>query len=183
MQCTSCQFEMIPESNFCSQCGTKVVVSEEIRESQIAERHLQVIYDYEKLTNTNLSNAERIRFIDSSQIGLLSVNDSSRRLEAGKSARRKNSDGTFTLKVVDWVNAMYEIRDPQTKTESRVWITTGGMKYHADRECSGLLGGQKFAQWKGKDTYRPQFVTLKYASWVLGKFPCDVCNPAKPIKY
>ena len=88
-----------------------------------------------------------------------------------------HGDGTYKLDAAQWVNAMYEVEDPKANPTERVWMTAGGERYHTKQDCKALTDGQSFASWKGKETYKPQYVTLKNAAFVLGKLPCEVCKP------
>ena len=143
----------------------------------ISERFQVVIAEYESFTNTKLSQEQKLRFIKHPSVGQLSVNDSRRRAVAAKKVREPNGQGTFKLDVIEWAKAMYDVADPKASRSPRVWITSGGDRYHKERDCKGLIDGQSFAIWKGKETYRPQFVLLSDAAWILGKLPCEVCKP------
>ena len=147
----------------------------------ISNRYLSVIADYEALTNTKLSEPQKLQFIEYPEIGQLSVNASERRVAAAKQILVPNGDGTSKLDVLEWVKAMYETENPQANLTERVWTTPGGVKYHRSRDCKGLVAGQSFASWKGKETYKLEFVTLKDAAWISGKSPCEVCKPEKWI--
>jgi len=177
MRCSSCQNEVVPSFKYCPECGTKLEANQDASAASISERFLAVIAEYETLTNTKLSESQKLRFIEDSSVGNLSVNVSERRLTAGKNARIANGDGTYKLDAAQWVNAMYEVEDPKANPTERVWMTAGGERYHTKQDCKALTDGQSFASWKGKETYKPQFVTLKNAAFVLGKLPCEVCKP------
>jgi hypothetical protein len=143
----------------------------------IPDRFQAVISEYELFTNTKLSQEQKMKFIEHPSVGMLSVNDSKRRAVAAKQARISNGQGSFKLDVSEWAQALYDVKDPNAAQSQRVWITSGGERYHNSQDCKGLRDGQSFALWKGKDTYRPQFISLKEAAWVLGKLPCEVCKP------
>ena len=160
----------------------KVKSAPEVPGRAIPERFLVVIEEYESFTCTKLTQEQKLRFIEYPQVGQLSVNDAKRRTIAANQVLEPNGDGTFKLDVLDWAKAMYDVEDPIASHSDRVWITSGGAKYHRNRDCKGLTDGQSFARWKGKDTYRPQFISLKDAAWILGKSPCDVCKPDQWIK-
>jgi hypothetical protein len=179
MHCKGCETEVIPSFKFCPECGTKLEVSTSLPVKKIPERFLPVIDEYESLTHPKLTEEQKLRFIESPPVGKLSVNDPKRRSIAAKQVLSANGDGTFKLDVLEWAKAMYDFEDPQASSNVRVWMTAGGERYHKNRDCKGLIDGQNFASWKGKETYRPQFVSLKEAAWVLGKAPCDVCKPDK----
>jgi hypothetical protein len=179
MNCGECGFKVVTTFNFCPECGNKLQTNMQSTNRSIPERYLPVISEYESLTNTKLSELQKLRFIESPPVGQLSVNVSERRVAAAKQVMKSNSDGTFKLDVLEWAKAMYELKDPQANPSVRVWMTSGGDKYHSSRDCKGLVAGQSFASWKGKETYKPQYVPLRDAAWVLGKVPCEVCKPKK----
>lgn len=147
------------------------------KEHTIPDRFLEVISEYESFTKTKLSQDQKMRFIQHPSVGQLSVNDSKRRTLAAKQVIKPNGQNTFKLDVFEWAQAMYDVADPKATRSERVWITAGGDRYHKQRDCKGLIDGQSFAIWKGKETYRPQFVLLSDAAWILGKLPCEVCKP------
>jgi len=179
MQCKDCQYELSTSYKFCPGCGLDLRKTLNSSISRIPERFLPVIAEYESLTKTKLSESQKLRFIEYPPVGQLSVNASARRVAAAKKILMSNGDGTFKLDVLEWAKSMYELEDPLSKPELRVWMTSGGDKYHSNRECKALAAGQSFASWKGKEIYKPQFVTLKEAAWVYGKVPCEVCKPKK----
>ena len=179
MQCSQCQTQMSSTFKYCPECGIRVQSAVAHPNKTIPERFCVLIEEYESLTRTKLTQDQKLRFIEYPQVGQLSVNDSQRRLTAAKQVLISNGDGTFKLDVLEWAKAMYDVEDPMASYTERVWITSGGEKYHRSRECRGLVDGQSYATWKGKDTYRPQFISIKDASWILGKLPCDVCKPEK----
>ena len=109
----------------------------------------------------------------------MSLNHNQRRVDAVKRVLVPNGDGTFDLNVHEWSQAMYKLKNPQVTSTERVWTTPGGEKYHRSRDCRALLAGQSFASSKGKDTYKPEFLTLRDAAWRLGKKPCEICKPKK----
>lgn len=177
MQCGQCKTQMSPSFKYCPECGVKAQSVIGVASKPIPERFLVVIEEYESLTCKKLTQEQKLRFIEYPQVGQLSVNESKRRTIAARQVLVPNGDGTFKLDILEWVKALYEVQDPNTSHGDRVWITPGGTKYHRNRDCKGLTDGQSFARWKGKETYRPQFISLKDAAWLLGKTPCDVCKP------
>lgn len=179
MNCATCKKLVSPSFKFCPECGTKVQAIASAPTKKIPERFLPVIAEYEAFTKTTLSEAEKLRFIEYPPVGKLSVNAAERRIAAAKRVLEPRNDGTFKLDVLEWEKAMYELDDPQANRIERVWITSGGEKYHKDRDCKALIAGQSFANWKGKDTYKPQYVTLKDAAWIQGKVACEICKPKK----
>ncbi len=179
MQCQSCETQIAPSFKFCPGCGESLVALANASKLNIPERFLLVISEYEELTKTILTDSQKMRFIEYPPVGKLSVNSSERRIAAAKEVLIASGDGTFKLDVLAWINAMYEVKDPQSNSNERVWMTAGGQKYHKIQDCKGLIDGQTFSSWKGKETYKPQFVTLKDAAWILGKSPCEVCKPKR----
>lgn len=179
MNCGECGFKVVATFNFCPECGNKLQTITQSTNKSIPDRYLPVIFEYESLTKTKLSELQKLRFIESPPVGQLSVNVSERRVAAAKQVMKSNGDGTYNLDVLEWAKAMYELKDPQANPSLRVWMTSGGDKYHSSRDCKGLVAGQSFASWKGKETYKPQYVPLRDAAWVLGKVPCEVCKPKK----
>jgi hypothetical protein len=177
MVCKECNFQLSSSFKFCPQCGTKVQPIPATKVKSIPDRFQDVIAEYESFTNTKLSHEQQMRFIEHPSVGQLSVNDSKRRALAAKRVLKPNGQGSFKLDVFEWARAMYDVADPKSSRSARVWITSGGDKYHKERDCKGLIDGQSFAIWKGKETYRPQFVLLSDAAWILGKHPCEVCKP------
>ncbi len=177
MNCGTCKKLLSPKYKFCPECGTQVVVPVSDPVKRIPERFLSVIAEYEFFTKTKLSESEKLRFIEYPPVGKLSVNASERRVAAAQRVLVPRNDGTFKLDVLEWEKAMYDIDDPQANRIERVWITSGGEKYHKDRDCKALAAGQSFARWKGKDTYKPQYITLRDAAWIMGKIPCEICKP------
>jgi len=168
---------MSPDFKYCPECGIKAPIVQALPILSLPDRFLAVIAEYETLTNTKLPDPQKLRFIEDSSVGILSVNVSERRLTAGKNARIANGNGTYKLDAAQWVDAMYEVEDPKANPTERVWMTAGGERYHTKQDCKALTDGQSFTSWKGKETYKPQFVTLKNAAFVLGKLPCEVCKP------
>jgi hypothetical protein len=179
MPCAQCGTQISPDFKYCPECGSKVQSVAALPKKSIPERFLVLIDEYEALTCIKLTQEQKLRFIEHPSVGQLSVNDSRRRSIAATQVLIPNGDGTFKLDVFQWAKAMYDVEDPKASHSERVWITSGGEKYHRSRECKGLVDGQSFASWKGKDTYRPQFVSLKDAGWILGKSPCEVCKPER----
>jgi hypothetical protein len=145
----------------------------------IAERYVLVIKDFEKLVSRKANKQEISEITSSSYGGRLAVNNSERRLKAGLLIRKKLKNETFELEIQKWADAIYEIPDTSQKVDPRVWITPGGQKYHDSRDCKGFSDGQNYAIAKGKEIYKPEFVTLKHAAFVLDKKPCDICKPIK----
>lgn len=141
--------------------------------TRISERFMKVIYDYEKLTMTSLSMEHYEAFIANEAVKRLSVHESSLRLKAGIKARVPIDSKKFTLEPLHWIDTLYEI---SAGHGDRVWITRGGFRFHAIRDCSGITEGQEKANSEGRDTYNPQFV--KRAEAInYGKRPCRVCKP------
>ena len=177
MLCKQCNFQLSSSFKYCPDCGSRVQMSPVAKDVTIPERFQAVIAEYESLTNTKLSQEQKLRFIQHPSVGQLSVNDSKRRVAAAKKVLEPSGQGSFKLDVFEWAKAMYDVSDPKSSRSARVWITSGGDRYHKERDCKGLVDGQSFAVWKGKETYRPQFVLLSDAAWILGKLPCEVCKP------
>ena len=179
MKCCACSYEAAPTSKFCLKCETVLNNDTQVPSKDIPARFLPVMAEYEEFTITKLSPSQKLEFIKDVSVGKLSLNDKQRRLNALKRVLVPKGDGTFDLNVHEWSQAMYNLRDPQVTSTARVWTTPGGEKYHMSRDCRALLAGQSFASSKGKDTYKPEFLTLRDASWRLGKTPCDICKPKK----
>lgn len=177
MKCKKCELFFPASAKFCMECGTKLV--SEVAETNIPERFLPVMSDYERLTGNVLTDELKVKFIEFSAVGRLSMNSSERRMAAGLKVRLLMPDGKFELNLEDWSDAMYQIENPRSKQGIRVWVTSGGSKYHKSQDCRGLSDGQSFARWKGKDTYKPEFVLLRDAAWISGRLPCDICKPPK----
>jgi hypothetical protein len=177
MKCKGCELFYPESAKFCMECGTKLVSS--VAEAKISERFLPVISDFEKLTGNVLTNEFRVQFIQFPAVGRLSMNSPERRMAAGLNVRVPKPDGKYELNLEKWSDAMYQIENPRSKQGIRVWITSGGTKYHKSQDCRGLSEGQSFARWKGKDTYKPEFVLLRDAAWISGRPPCDICKPPK----
>ena len=181
--CPSCTKQVRAEGNFCANCGLKIPVSPGVNTSKeienstrkIAERFFFFFNDYRSLTGHILEGEVLQSFINNAASSTLSVIDSQKRMQAGRKCRKSLGNGKYSLNLAEWLDAVYEIREP--RMQSRVWITTGGTKYHTDPECTAFSSGQEFARWKGKDTYKPEFVEIRYASFVLGLSPCLVCKP------
>jgi hypothetical protein len=147
------------------------------KEVKIAERFLLLANDYRDLTGHILDGEVLKIFLEHPSVGRLSVIERSRRLRAGKQIRKRLSEKKFSLDLSAWLEAVYE--DPALDSNSRVWITDKGSKYHGSRDCKGMRDGQEYARWRGKDTYNPQFVPIRTASFVLGLTPCLVCKPKR----
>lgn len=147
------------------------------REVKIAERFLLLANDYRDLTGHILDGEVLKIFLEHPSVGRLSVIERSRRLRAGKQIRRSLGEKKYSLDLSAWLEAVYE--DPALDSNSRVWITDKGSKYHGSRDCKGMRDGQEYARWRGKDTYNPQFVPIRTASFVLGLTPCLVCKPKR----
>lgn len=137
------------------------------------ERYVAVLNDFLELTKTDISPQEEVEFFENEAVGRLSMHLSSIRLKAGKIARQEIGKGTFSLSLIDWIDAVYDL---STHKSSRVWVTKGGFKFHENRDCEALLDGQSKANTEGKDTYNPQFIERKEAIR-YGKKPCLVCKP------
>ena len=179
MNCGQCNTEVTPIFRFCPECGTRLQPSVQMISRAIPDRYLPVIAEYESLTNTKLSDSQKLKFVEAPSVGQLSVNASQRRVAAAKRVMESNGNGTYRLDILEWAKAMSELKDPQANPSVNVWMTSGGDKYHSSRDCKGLVAGQSFASWKGKEIYKPQYVPLRDAAWVLGKAPCDICKPKK----
>ena len=181
--CPSCTQQVNSQWNYCAHCGVKIQISSEVinnkdtenHTKRIAERFLLLANDYRALTGHVLEGEVLQSFVNHPASGTLSVIDADRRVQAGRKCRKSLGAGKYSLDLTQWLEAVYEIHE--APNQSRVWITQGGTKYHANRECSGITGGQEYARWKGKDTYNPQFIEIRRASFVLGLSPCLVCKP------
>jgi hypothetical protein len=137
------------------------------------ERYVAVLKDFVELTKTSLSPQEEVKFFENEAVGRLSMHLSPIRLKAGKVARQEINQGTFSLSLIDWIDAIYDL---STHKSNRVWVTRGGFKFHENRDCKALLEGQSKANLAGKDTYNPQFIERQEAIR-YGKKPCLVCKP------
>jgi predicted nucleic acid-binding Zn-ribbon protein len=177
MKCTNCEIFFPESAKFCMECGTKLMAP--VLETKIPERFLSVISDFEKLTGNQLTTELRVQFIQFPAVGRLSMNSSERRMAAGRNVRVLKSDGKYELNLENWSDAMYQIENPRSQQGVRVWTTSGGTKYHKTQDCRALSEGQSFARWKGKDTYKPEFVLLRDAAWISYRLPCEVCKPPK----
>jgi len=182
--CFTCENELLSIWKFCPACGaktisqeSKVVENENISVSTLPERLRILIEDYEQLTGHHMSEAVLKLFLQHQSIGRLSVIDRDRRKQAGTQVRKQLLNKKYSLDLDDWLNFIYDI--PITNQQNRVWITTGGAKYHLRQDCSALISGQKYAQAKGKETYKPQFVLLRDAAFVNEFKPCEICKPPK----
>lgn len=181
--CPSCSKQVRAEWNYCANCGLKFHLRPDVAKHKekenstrkIAERFLLLANDYRSLTGHILEGEVLQSFINNAASSTLSVIDAEKRMQAGRKSRKSLGNGKYSLNLAEWLEAVYEIREP--RMQSRVWITTGGAKYHTDPECTAFSSGQEFARWKGKDTYKPEFVEIRYASFVLGLSPCLVCKP------
>ena len=181
--CPSCTQQVNTQWNYCANCGVKIQISSEVinnkdtesHTKRIAERFLLLANDYRALTGHVLEGEVLQSFVNHPASGTLSVINAEKRVQAGKKCRISRGGGKYSLDLTQWLEAVYEIHE--APTQSRVWITQGGTKYHTNRECSGITGGQEYARWKGKDTYNPQFIEIRRASFVLGLSPCLVCKP------
>jgi hypothetical protein len=177
MRCLKCDFFLDDSFNYCPDCGNSVTAQQTARPEQIPDRFLAVIEEYEKLTKTILDEKARKSFIELPEVRILSVNTSPRRLAAADRLLRATSGSAETLNLLAWVNEMYEVAEPSDNSRRRVWITSGGTRYHKIRDCSGLFDGQVKAANKNRDTFKVQFVALHHAVSVLGRTPCQVCRP------
>lgn len=175
MKCSKCEIFYPIQAKYCMECGTKL--SSPIEVAKIPERFLPVISEYEKLTGNLLTPDLKTQFIQFPAVGRLSMNTSERRMAAGLKVRVLKSTGKYELNLELWADTMYQIENPRSQEHVRVWITSGGSKYHKSQDCKGLSEGQSFARWKGKDTYKPEFVLLRDAAWISGRQACEVCKP------
>ena len=175
MKCAKCELFYPERAKYCMECGTELISP--VDDLKIPERFLPVISEYEKLTGNSLTPTLKSQFIQFPAVGRLSMNTSERRMVAGLKVRVQKANGKFELNLENWADAMYEIDNPRSQENIRVWITSGGCKYHKPQDCRGLSEGQSFARWKGKDTYKPEFVLLRDAAWISDRRPCDVCKP------
>ena len=181
--CASCTQQVDTEWNYCANCGVKIQISSEVfnnkdtenHTKRITERFLLLANDYRALTGHVLEGEVLQSFVNHPASGTLSVINADKRMQAGRKCRISLGGGKFSLDLTHWLEAVYELHE--APFQSRVWITQGGTKYHTNRECSGITGGQEYARWKGKDTYNPQFIEIRRASFVLGLSPCLVCKP------
>jgi endogenous inhibitor of DNA gyrase (YacG/DUF329 family) len=183
--CASCNATLDDSWFFCPFCGKlcstlnppNPAVHTNSNDKKIAERFLILANDYRSLTGHALANDVLDEFIKHAASGPLSVVESARRMKAGKNCRKSLGNGKFALDLNEWLESVYEV--PETEKHSRVWITDGGGKYHSSRDCNGMRSGQEFARWKGKDTYNPQFISIRRAAYILGLSPCLVCKPPR----
>jgi hypothetical protein len=187
MQCKSCLEEILSAWKFCPNCGFDLKGGQKLSEVQestfakeLPDRYKALIQDYEALTGSPLDKSLIGDFLKHQAVPKLSVIDRDRRVKSGKQARRSLRKGLFSLDLDVWLEHIYD--HPQINSGTRVWMTTKGDKYHLDRECRGLRDGQNYARFFGKDTYNPQFVEIRYASFIMGKSPCLVCNPPKYLR-
>jgi hypothetical protein len=182
MNCKSCYDEVLSSWKFCPKCGLQLskaptlpLKASESSAEVIPNRLQELIQDYETLTGSALNKEIIQDFLNHSAVRSLSVIDRDRRLRSGRQVRQKLNKGLFSIELQAWLNHIYE--NPLKARTTRVWITTRGDKYHLDRDCRGLVSGQNYARFFGKDTYNPQFEEIHYAAFVLGKFPCNICKP------
>ena len=175
MKCTKCELFYPENAKYCMECGTKL--TSPVVELKIPDRFLPVISEYEKLTGNVLTPELKSQFIQFPAVGRLSMNTSERRMASGLKVRVLKANGKYELNLELWADTMYQIENPRSQEHVRVWITSGGSKYHKSQDCKGLSEGQSFARWKGKDTYKPEFVLLRDAAWISDRLPCDVCKP------
>ena len=181
--CPSCTQQIDTKWNYCANCGDRIEISFEVIKNKdadnntrrITERFLLLANDYRALTGHVLECEVLQSFVNHPASGTLSVINTEKRMQAGRKCRKSLGRGKYSLDLTHWLEAVYEIHE--APIQSRVWITQGGTKYHTNRECSGITGGQEYARWKGKDTYNPQFIEIRRASFVLGLSPCLVCKP------
>ena len=190
VNCKSCLEEVLSSWIFCPRCGIKLLnIPAPISEPpdspvrRISDRFKELIEDYEHLTGSTLNESTIEDFLKHPAVGSLSVIDRERRLKSGTQIRQELKKGLFAINLQAWLDHIYD--HPLKASAARVWITTKGDKYHLDRNCRGLISGQNYARFFGKDTYNPQFEEIHYAAFVLGKSPCIVCKPptyTKPNK-
>ena len=93
MQCNQCDTEVFPDYKFCPECGAKLEAIAPIPKKTIPERFLPVIEEYEFFTHTKLTQEQKLRFIESTPVGRLSMNDAKRRSTAAKQVLSANGDG------------------------------------------------------------------------------------------
>ena len=185
LNCTSCNNSLYERWQFCPFCGKSVNEinlkdinqSVAIKENRITERFIILARDYKSLTGHALEGELLRAFVNHPAAGRLSMVETSRRLTAGKQIRISLGANKYSLDLTKWLEAVYEV-EPKDSI-SRVWITEGGLKYHAYRDCKGMSDGQEYARWKGKETYNPQYVKIRQAAFVLGLLPCLVCKPPR----
>jgi hypothetical protein len=188
MECKGCKKSLDQEWAFCPFCGlaavkvidTKLAEKSELKERQLAERFLLLANDYKALTGHNLEGDVLKAFVAHPASSTLSVVEGARRIRAGQKCRRGIGAGKYSLDLGLWLETVYEINEPDS--QSRVWITDGGTKYHSVRDCKGMRDGQEYARRKGKETYNPQFVPIRRAAFVMGLMPCLVCKPRKYVE-
>ena len=180
MKCENCKILMDKSWNFCPNCGLKIesqLSTKKLAESKIPERFVSLVSEYQALTGINLTREILDDFINHPKVGPLSMIDSKRRETAAKKVRKALGNGEHSLSIDDWLDAIYA--NPTTTNSNRVWITSGGAKYHLKSDCPGINAGQNYAQAKGKEIYKPQFVLLRDAAYIYEYKPCDICKPPK----
>lgn len=185
MNCLNCNNENLSSWKYCPHCGVLKQESTpptkpKLKSSAIPERFLNLAEAYFELTGLKLEGDILENFINHPKAGRLSVIENERRLKAGKKVRKPLSNGKYSLSMDAWLDEIYD--NPQPLPINRVWITSGGAKYHVTEDCPGIKAGQNFAQAKGKDTYKPQFVLLRDAAFVNEFKPCEICKPPKYLK-
>lgn len=187
ISCIKCDYELLSIWKYCPECGTlrqhagnKTVSIQTDNAYKIPERFRILINEYQQLTGHILNDEVLKLFLEHPNIGKLSVIDSDRRYRAGNEVRKHLSDKKYSLDLDEWLDCIYD--NPIPRQQNRVWITTGGAKYHSKQECSALTSGQNYAQAKGKETYKPQFVLLRDAAFVNEYKPCEICKPPKYIQ-
>jgi len=185
VSCKECGQGLSDSWLFCPFCGLRIPKVEtksqesesESKERKIAERFILLANDYKELTGHSLDQNVLKAFIAHPASASLSVVESPRRLQAGRSCRKNLGGGKYSLDLALWLEAVYEVQGSESQT--RVWITYRGTKYHSSRDCKGMIGGQDYARSKGKDTYNPEFIPIRRAAFILGLAPCLVCKPAR----
>lgn len=131
--------------------------------------------DYQHLIRHALDSSILEDFYKNPLVGQLSVIPRERRIHAGEKIRIKLSNGKFRLDLSEWLTAIYDT--PSSDALTRVWTTSGGETFHSNRECRGISGGQNYSRSRGKETYTPQFVTIREARHIRDLRPCSICKP------
>lgn len=182
-QCLSCQTDLHFLWKFCPHCGLEISrdLKGEVEKNEVStskkwpERFVNLLTDYEHLISHALDFSIVEDFYNNPLVGQLSVVPRERRIRAGENIRVKLANGKFRLDLSEWLTAIYET--PASDALTRVWTTSGGETFHSNRDCRGLYSGQNYARFKGKETYKPQFVTIREARLIRDLRPCSICKP------